>query len=201
MPGLSEQRKLSLEPGEEGKERRREWGQLDDRPFVLVRRARQYTVRRTSSSAVLEDPINFSSSPTRLSISAMSLTSAFLGGSVCLGAGSDFSGSFASDALMISTSSVSDSPRTTLTSLLRPSRALLIFSIRRLTSTMPRISSPGSAWPVSFSLRRSGFVGSDSSSSSAATSDWRRRRRCDKGRGPWVGDGGPDGSLLVGDGG
>lgn len=117
---------------------------------------------RTSSRDVLDEPTSLSSSPTRRSISAMVLVSGLL---------SSFLAVWSFVVLTVCSSSRSrSSPRTAPTSLALPSFPFRILSNLPLTSTSPRISSPGSTLSTSRSLAIFGFDGSASSASKAASS-------------------------------
>ena len=138
--------------------------------YALVR-------QHTSSTAVVDAPTIFSSSPTRLSISAMSLTDSVASPfALCVVADVALSVSLSSALFSGSSFSLTAVPgvscTTTFTNRLLPSLSFPIFSKRDFASTMSRISSVASAPSVS-----TGAV--EASASSNASSAFRRRRRCE----------------------
>jgi hypothetical protein len=153
---------------------------------------------RTSSSDVLAEPTSFSSSPTRRSISAMSLAGS---GALCEALASSPS-AFASfsGAISAAWSAGGGSLSTSWTSRARPSCPAENFASRALTSTRPLRRSPGSTWPCSRSRTRSGLAGSASSDSREVSSDCSSfKRRAREGGCVGVGDGVREGGYLYKD--
>lgn len=153
---------------------------------------------RTSSSDVLAEPTTFSSSPTRRSISAVSLAV-----SNDLWGWSPFllrPPPFVSGTVSAGRSTGCGSCSTPWTSRTRPSWPTENFASRVLTSTRPLRRSPGSTWPCSRSRASSGLAGSASSVSREASSDCSNFKRSARDGGcVGVGDGVREGGYAYKD--